>query len=382
MGASERELAKPMELSGRLTSFPPSDLLQWALNDRRTGALVIRRSEREKRIYFHRGAVISCLSNDPAEFYGQHLLINGHLTQEKLFRALTHCTRKGVRLGAALLELELLPSEVIQQTLRSQIEDSICDLFLWERGVFYFQSEMPPDEDLLPDPIHVMGLVMEGTRWLDEYRRIRKLFIHDNLVLRKGIGWPGEELSPVEQRIAADLDGRRTLGDLYKLIRGSYFRFLEGAYRLAVASILDIESVGEAFDSGTHEMSVYDLLLEQATEEQILVARRHMAIPLDLLERCYPIWVGDPDPDEQRRMPARAREFYARFDGRTPLSEAFSGNPAHRGREMDLLLLQLQKGQIALLPVSLDNLEQRAEQESRPAHDRWWRRLFASKSTA
>lgn len=371
-----------MELSGRLTSFAPSDLLQWAQNDRRTGALVIRRSEREKRIYFHKGAVISCLSNDPAEFYGQHLLLHGHLSQEKLFQALTHCTRKGIRLGAALAELNLLSPEVIQQTLSQQIEDSICDVFLWERGVFYFQSELPPDEDLLPDPIHVMGLVMEGTRWLDEYRRIRKLFIHDNLVLQKGAGWPGEELSPVERRIAQDVDGTRTLGDLYKSIRGSYFRFLEGAYRLAVVGVLDIESVGEAFDSGTHEMSVYDLLLEQATEEQILVARRHMAIPLDLLERCYPVWIGELSTEEKKRMPARAREFYERFDGRTPLGDAFSGNPAHRGREMDLLLLQLQKGEIALLPTSVENLEQRAEKENRPPGERWWRRLFSSKSTA
>jgi hypothetical protein len=371
-----------MELSGRLTSFPPSDLMQWALNDRRTGALVIRRSEREKRIYFHRGAVISCLSNDPAEFYGQHLLINGYLTQDQLFHALSHCTKKGIRLGAALAELNLLPSEVIQQTLSQQIEDSICDIFLWERGVFFFQSELPPEEDLLPDPIHVMGLVMEGTRWLDEYRRIRKLFIHDNLILRKGRRWPGENLSPVEQRIARDVDGIHTLGGLYKRVRGSYFRFLEGAYRLAVGDVLDIESVGEQFDSGTHEMSVYDLLLEQATEEQILVARRHMAIPLDLLERCYPVWIGEPSADEQRRMPSRARELYARFDGRTPLGDAFSGNPAHRGREMDLLLLQLQKGQIALLPVSVDALELRSDQENRPPTERWWRRLFSSKSTA
>ena len=97
-------------------------------------------------------------------------------------------------------------------------------------------------------------------------------------------------------------------------------------------------------------MSVYDLLLEQATEEQVLVARRHMAMPLDLLERCYPVWVAEPTAEEQKRMPARARDFYARFDGKTSLGEAFSGDARLRGREMDLLLLQLQKGRLALLP--------------------------------
>jgi hypothetical protein len=365
-----------MEFSGRLNSFPPSDLLQWAHNDRRSGALVVRRSEREKRIYFHGGEVIACVSNDPAEFYGQHLLLNGHLQQEQLFQALTHCTTQGVRLGTALRELGLMTPELVQQTLRAQIEDVICDLFLWERGVFYFQAAMPLEEEILPEPIHSMGLILEGTRWLDEYRRIRKLFIHDNMVVRRGAGWPGVNLSPVERRIGAELDGKRTLAELYRVIRGSYFRFLEAAYRLAIITVLDIDSVGEPTDSGTREMSVYDLLLEQATEEQILVAHRHMAVPLDLLERWVPVWVEEPTAEEQKRMPARARDFYARLDGQTSLGDAFSGDPRLRGREMDLLLLQLQKGRLALLPAPVQELQAESERRGQPALARWWNRVF------
>jgi hypothetical protein len=366
-----------MEFSGRLKAFPPSDLLQWALNDRRTGALVVRRSEREKRVYFHAGEVIACLSNDPAEFYGQHLLLNGYLEQEQLFQALTYCTTQGVRLGRALNELGMMTPEGVQQTLRAQIEEQICDLFLWERGVFYFQAEMPLEEEILPEPIHAIGLIMEGTRWLDEYQRIRKLFVHDNMVLRKGAAWPGNQLSGVEKRMVAELDGRRTLAELYRVVRGSHFRFLEAAYRLAIAGVLDIESVGEPSDSGsTREMSLYDLLLEQATEEQILVAHRHMAVPLDLLERWVPVWVAEPGPDEQKRMPARARDFYARLDGRTTLGDAFSGDARLRGREMDLLLLQLQKGRLALLPAPVAELEAEAVRRSEAPLDRWWQRVF------
>jgi hypothetical protein len=365
-----------MEFSGRLSAFPPSDLLQWALNDRRTGALVMRRSDREKRVYFHAGEVITCLSNDPAEYYGQHLLLNGHLQQNQLFQALTYCTTQGVRLGTALRELGLMSPERIQQTLRAQIEDSICDLFLWERGVFYFQADLPAEEEILPEPIHAMGLIMEGTRWLDEYRRIRKLFIHDNMVVRRGATWPGTDLSPVERRLAAELDGKRNLAELYRAVRGSYFRFLEAAYRLAIIAVLDIDSVGEPADSSSREMSVYDLLLEQATEEQILVAQRHMAVPLDLLERWVPVWVAEPGTEEQTRMPARARDFYARLDGKTSLGAAFSGDARLRGREMDLLLLQLQKGRLALLPAPVEELEVEADRSGQPPLERWWRRVF------
>jgi hypothetical protein len=352
------------------------DLLQWAQNERCTGALVIRRSEREKRIYFHAGDVVGCLSNDPAEFYGQHLLLNGHLTDDQLFDALSHCTAHGVRLGAALRDLGILPPDVIQQTLREQIEDLVCDLFLWPRGIFYFQAEMPPEEEILPEPINGMGLVMEGARWLDEVGRIRRVLVHDDVVLRRGERWPGADLTPVQRRLAQLVDGQKTVGELHKRVRGSYFRFLAGAFQLCVGRVLDIEDIGEAAERGTHELSLYDLLLEQATEEQILVARRHMAVPLELLERCYPVWVGEPSEEEQTRMPTRARDFYARFDGRTSLGEAFSGDPRTRGREMDLLLLQLQKGRLALLPAPVERLEEEAERHGQPALQRWWRRVF------
>ncbi len=369
-----------MEFSGRLTAFSLGDLLQWAKNDRCTGALVIRRSEREKRIYLHAGEVVGCLSNDPAEYYGQHLVLHGHLSDDQLFQALSHCTTHGTRLGVALRELGMLPAEVIQQTLREQIEDVICDLFLSQRGIFYFQSEMPQDEEILPEPIHVMGLVMEGNRWLDEVGRIRRILVHDDVVLRRGESAPGEGATPVQRRLAGLVDGQRTLGELYKKVRGSYFRFLEAAYRLCVSGVLDIEEIREAADRGTHELSVYDLLLEQATEEQVLVARRHMAVPLDLLERCYPVWVEEPAEDEQTRMPSRARDFYACFDGRTRLGDAFSGDARLRGREMDLLLLQLQKGRLALLPAPVELLEEAAERRGQPAFQRWWRRVFRQAS--
>ena len=75
-------------------------------------------------------------------------------------------------------------------------------------------------------------------------------------------------------------------------------------------------------------------------------------------------------------MPARARDFYARLDGKTPLGDAFSGDARLRGREMDLLLLQLQKGRLALLPASVETLEAEAETRGQPPLERWWQRVF------
>lgn len=371
-----------MEFSGRLAAFPMADLLQWARNESCTGALVIRRSQREKRVYFTSGEVVGCISNDPAEFYGQYLLLHGHLDEARLSQALSLCTTKGARLGVALREMGLLPPEMIQHTLRAQIEDQICDLFLWGRGVFYFVAELPAEEEILPEPINVLGLVMEGGRWLDETSRMRRVLVHDDIVLVRG------ELAnrglaarlPLERHILSAVDGERTLNEIFQRVKGSHFRFLEATFRLCIGRALDVAEVPDSVERSTSELSVYDLLLEQATEEQVLVAGRRMAVPLDLLERSYPIWVEEPSSEERTRMPARARDFYGHLDGRTPLGQAFSRDPRQRGREMDLLLLQLEKGRLAILPSPLEEIEARAEKRGQPALQRWWRRVFQQAS--
>jgi hypothetical protein len=121
-----------MQLSGLLTTFPPADLLQWAHNDQVTGTLVLRRSSREKRVLFRRGKVVGCLSNERFDFYGQHLLAHGYISEPELLVALSECEeRGGLRLGQALLRLELLDEETVMETLAEQTRQAVIDLFLW-----------------------------------------------------------------------------------------------------------------------------------------------------------------------------------------------------------------------------------------------------------
>ena len=84
-------------------------------------------------------------------------------------------------------------------------------------GIFYFEAEEPLAEQLLPAPIDTMGLVLEGSRWIDEMARIRQVFTHDNVVLCYGPQYPVHELTPYETRVGANVDGRSTLAELYRL---------------------------------------------------------------------------------------------------------------------------------------------------------------------
>ena len=365
-----------MEFSGRLASFPIGDILQWAHNDQRSGALVVRRSGSEKRIFLRAGDVVACYSDDPAEFFGQHLLVNGLLEESGLIRALKHCQQTGQRLGSALQTLGLLPAERVREALLQHVENQVCDIFLWRSGIFYFAAESFDSELEVLSPLSSVALAMEGSRWADETQRIRRIFVHDNVVLQRGRKAPQGLLSPLERRIFRAVDGRLTLGELFNEVRGSYYRFLQAAYRLAVVEALDIESVGDQSDSGSAELHLADLLIEQVTEEQAVFLRHNLAVPFDALEHYVPVWLRPPTTAEEARMAQPERELCHRIDGTKHFGALLSGfNNDERSHRMDWLVLQLRKGALALLPVAVEELE-RSSDPGPADRDHWWRHLL------
>lgn len=374
-----------MEFSGRLASFPIAELLQWAHNDRRTGSLVLRRSSREKRIYFADGRILACLSDQPTEFYGQHLLLGGHLTQEQLLQCLAQCRKEEKRLGLVLEERGILKRSEVERTLREHLEDMICDVFLWRHGVFLFRTEAPPQEEILAEPLSTVGVAFEGARWSDEYARIRKVLEHDDVVLRRidrgtaGQAVPAQvtSLGPRAQRVFLEVDGQRTLEDVYHRVHGSYFRFLETAHRLCQDGLLEIGEVGDEGGLTSVELSIQDLIFEQAAAEHVKGSRRRLSSPLGPFDRYVPVWVRRPDEQEWARMPDQVQRFYLQLDGRRRLSEILSRDEEEWTQQTELLMLQLAKERIALLPAPLPELEDAARRHKTPEDERWWERFFA-----
>lgn len=343
-----------MELSGRLSSFPIAELLHWAHNDRRTGSLVVRASGREKRIYFREGKIVTCLTDEPAEFYGQFLLLAAYLDREKLYRCLSLCRERGKRLGRVLQEEGVLDLADVQRTLRYHIEDVICDIFLWDHGVFFFRAERPPEEDLLAEPISPMTLALEGSHWTDEVKRMREVFVDDNVVLgRTGRPVP-DDLTPRKKRILEEVDSVRRLEALWGAVYGSFYRFLQAAFELHEDGLVEIVHYGRKLFPARPDLGLDDLLFEQAARENALA--RHQHGNLVDFERFVPIWVRQPDAGEWSRMPERARAFYSRFDGVRRLRDILSSREEDWVRELELLMLQIGKEAVALLPAPLAEL--------------------------
>jgi hypothetical protein len=338
-----------MQLSGLLKTFPPAELLQWAHNDRLTGTLVLRRSSREKRVLFRDGRIVGCLSNERFDFYGQHLLARGYISEPELLVALSECEeRGGLRLGQALLRLELLDEDTVIRTLVEQTEQAVIDIFLWPRGVFFLLDDEPPLPDLEIPAIEPIGLVLEGVHQIDEVNRIRRRLPHDSVVLGKGPRWPGSDLPPLGRRIVGVFRSEMTLHDLHESAGGAYCPFLTQTDALLQADVFTVLRLGEPA-ADTVSLSLLDLMLDRVQEERQATVGATVAMPLAVLGQLYPLWLDHGSPSAESEL-AAVRELAKGLDGRRKLGHLLAGDPGAREEQLEWLWLRIGNRELVLLP--------------------------------
>ncbi|HEX2059143.1 MAG TPA: DUF4388 domain-containing protein [Thermoanaerobaculia bacterium] len=212
-----------MALSGNLRTMLPGDLLQWLSLGQKTGTLVVSNKRVEKKIFFRNGRVISSASNDPREYLGQFLMSHGYLTEPELKKAMEVQLQSGILLGKILVMIDVISEEDLQRLMRLKAEEEIYDIFLWNDGDFYFIDDELPQMEMIPLQVDVTGIIMEGTRRVDEWARIRETVPNEAVipVLLKEVA--DEELEEVEMPIVRAIDGKRTIADIVLESRSSAF---------------------------------------------------------------------------------------------------------------------------------------------------------------
>jgi Domain of unknown function (DUF4388) len=222
-----------MSVSGNLNTMLPGDLLQWLSLGQKTGTLCVRNKGTEKKIFFRNGRVISSASNDPREYLGQFLMSHGYITEPELMKAMEVQAQSRILLGKILVMIDVITEEDLQRLMRLKAEEEIYDIFLWNEGDFQFIDDELPQMEMIPLQVDVTGLIMEGTRRVDEWNRIHTLIGHEGLVPSLVKELPPEELEDDAQRtVVHAIDGKRSLAELVLESRSSSFNVASTIYHL------------------------------------------------------------------------------------------------------------------------------------------------------
>lgn len=241
-----------MALRGNLRDFSLPDVFQLVQLSGKTGVLRIQGPEADGSIWFRDGEVFFAQSNWRREHLGERLVAAQRITPAALARALDLRASEpdgGRRLGEILVNEGYITPQVLETFVQEQIQDTIFDLMRWDEGDFDFE--------VLPDVVHediglsvsVENIVMEGSRRLEEWQRIKKKVPSTDMVFKMATA-PGEgtfeiSLKPVEWALLLLIDGTRSVRELALQTHSTDFDVARVIYGLFSAGLLEVPTDDE-----------------------------------------------------------------------------------------------------------------------------------------
>jgi len=239
-----------MALRGNLRDFSLPDVFQLVTFSRKTGVLrITREGGAQGSVWFRDGDVFFASSNWHKELLGERLVRSQRITPQALKRALQlrgEEPETGRRLGQILVDEGYITDKVLEAFVQEQIQDTIFDLMRWDEGDFDFEA-MPDvvDEDI-GLVVSIENVVMEGSRRLEEWNRIRKKIPSMEVVFKMATA-PGEgtfeiSLKPTEWQLLLLIDSTRSVSDLASETGRTDFEVARVLYGLFSAGLLEFAS--------------------------------------------------------------------------------------------------------------------------------------------
>lgn len=236
-----------MALVGNLRDFGLSDFLYLVDRGYKTGCLHLSRPEDTASLYFDKGKLITASRKNDRAAVTELLLRKGKLNQQQAQQAVqTQRNNGGASLSQVLMTLSFISREDLQRTLQQHIEESVYGLFGWPDGEFRFEQGQHPDMDapIMPIPLPVEHLIMEGVRRIDEWGRIRDRIPSTDMIVRF-VEQPGEKakgvnLAPEEWRVFARINGKDTLSEIAQKTSLSEFDVCRIVYGFLTAGLVDV----------------------------------------------------------------------------------------------------------------------------------------------
>lgn len=235
-----------MGLEGNLREFSLAEVLKLIEVSKKTGVLNITRPEAEGQIYFRDGNVYFARSNWNRTSLGVRLLRAKKITREQLETALEIQKKEGGkrRLGQILVEKNYIDRESLETFVKRQILDSVFDLFRWPEGDFAFEADKVAEEEDIGISVSTDNLIMESSRRLKEWERIKQKIPSLDMVFRMAEA-PGEGereilLKPKEWKLLRFVDGNRDISTIIRALGISDFEACKIIYGLYSVGLLEL----------------------------------------------------------------------------------------------------------------------------------------------
>ena len=177
----------------------------------------------------------------------------------------------GRRLGQILVDEGYITEKVLEAFVQEQIQDTIFDLMRWDEGEFDFEVLPEVVDEDIGLSVSIENIVMEGSRRLEEWTRIKKKIPSMDIVFKMATA-PGEgtfeiSLKPIEWNLLLLVDGTRSVAELATETNRTDFEVARIMYGLFSAGLLEV-STDEEVEKRRLERAQQDKVLAEVRAKQ------------------------------------------------------------------------------------------------------------------
>jgi hypothetical protein len=180
---------------------------------KRSGLILFRQRQHEKRIYLDAGEVIFASSNQAVDRLGECLLRSGAITLDELRRVESQF-QAGDRFGRVLVESGVLTPRELWNGVRNQVEEIVRSLFAAPSGrLWFWEGDIRPD-NVVRLSLDTPRLITEGQQRCAELRRFLTVLEDPRVQLaRTGLA-PAASLAESERAICEAVRAGRSFADV------------------------------------------------------------------------------------------------------------------------------------------------------------------------
>ncbi len=255
---------------GNLKDFSLTSILIELNRDRATGTLSVTTPLFTKNIYVRDGSVIFASSTFEDDRLGEMLVKAGKISLEQYDKSVEILKASGKRQGAILVDLGYITPKDLFWGVKYQVKEIIYSLFQLEEGVYEFNENAVPPDEVITLKISMNNLIYEGVGRIDNITRIRREMPDVKTVFKlnenpAGI-FKGIDLSSNDRTILSLVDGKRSINQLIEESRMNSFDVMKTLYVLwSTGFIVEREMIGEAQEE---TVDIGEEILEAVTEEE------------------------------------------------------------------------------------------------------------------
>ncbi len=218
-----------MALAGSLQQISLEEVLRYIEQERRGGALVVRRGRLSARMFLDAGQILCTQRSGPGQSLGERLISARLVTPQHLgqVRAATNDRpiENEVDLARALLQANYLSREDLRQWVLADAIELLVVLLSWADGDLVFEEGVTPTPGRMVIPIPITLVLDEALRHISQRRQQSspaRVAVTRDLVLDFAEGVAEEEgeveVTREQWRFLTAVDGQHSLGEVAQML--------------------------------------------------------------------------------------------------------------------------------------------------------------------